>query len=101
MPVVLTFDITDAGPNEYNRIQSCFERLGWQSLGGTAYRYPRLGSKQRVEDWFNHVVPALMLFRAYVRSTSGRLTRFTLDVQSSAGFDEDGKFGDAPAAASG
>ncbi len=61
MPVILTLDVENAGPGEHNRIQSAFERLGWEALGGTAYRYPKLGAEQPTEDWFNHVIPALML----------------------------------------
>jgi hypothetical protein len=40
MPVVFTFDIKGAPSNEYNRIQSFFERFGWENLGGSSYRYP-------------------------------------------------------------
>ncbi len=96
MPVVLTFDLEGAPPIERNRIQSMFERLGWQNIGGSSYRYPRLGSKKRVEDWFNHVVPALMLFRTYARTSGHRLRNYTLDVQSSTGYDEAGRYGSPP-----
>ena len=98
MPVVLTFDIQGAAPAEHNRLQSLFERLGWQSLGGSSYRYPRLGAGQPTEDWFNHVVPALMLFRAYIRTSGRQLSKFTLDVQSSTGLDPATRYGTAPAA---
>ena len=88
MPVVFTFDLTDYGPSDHAQIKSFFERFGWQSLGGTAYRYPRLGTTdQPVEDWFNHVIPALMLFRAYVLKTGHTLSSHTLDAHSSTGFD--------------
>jgi hypothetical protein len=55
MPIVLTFDLITAlkQDNDHPRLQSMFERFGWQNLGGSAYRYPRLGSKQPVEDWLN------------------------------------------------
>ncbi len=96
MPVILTFDIEGAEPVEHNRIQSFFERLGWESLGGTAYRYPRLGADQPVEDWFNHVLPALMLFRAFLIRSGRPLSRFTLDVQSSVGLNPDRTFGTPP-----
>ncbi len=97
MPVVLTFDLRDATPLQRNRIQSFFERFGWQNLGGSSYRYPRLGSEQPVEDWFNHVIPALMLFRAFVCTSGCALSKYTLDVQSSSGFDPASEFGHAPA----
>lgn len=100
MPVVFTFDISGAPNTDYNQIQSFFERFGWQNLGGTAWRYPRLGAEldHPVEDWFNHVIPALMLFRCYAVDGEGVLTRFTLDVHSSAGMNPETEFGTPPLA---
>jgi hypothetical protein len=97
MPVLLTYDLEGAGPAEFNRLQSMFERLGWEKLGGSSYRYPRLGTTgQPVEDWLNHVVPALMLFRTFVIKSSSDLRQFTLDVQSSSGYQKSTNFGSAP-----
>lgn len=97
MPIVCTFDLTNFSPNDHNRIRAGFERLGWENLGGTAYRYPRLGTDhQPVEDWLNHVVPALMLFRAYLRThPTVELTKFTLDAHSSSGYNPSSGFGTA------
>lgn len=104
MPVVITFDLpgTHISNQDRNRLQSAFTRLGWQNLGGSAYRYPKLGSDEPVEDWMNHVVPALMLFRALCVSRGIEPTKFTLDVQSSSGFHPGGKkpFGRPPATSS-
>ena len=86
----MTFDISGPTPLELNRIRSFFERLGWDRLGNTAYRYPRLHTPPSAEDWFNHVIPALMLLRAFARHamTTGRnISKFSIDVQSSTGFD--------------
>lgn len=97
MPIVITFDIEGAPPQERNRIQSFFERLGWQNLGGSAYRYPRLGTvDQPVEDWFNHVIPALALFRQYLIESNRPLSCFTLDIQSTTGYDPNSGFGTPP-----
>lgn len=96
MPIVITFDVEGANTTERNRIQSFFQRFGWQSLGGSSFRYPKLGSKNVVEDWFNHVVPALMLFRSYILTSGRDLTKFTIDCNTSTGFDEDGKWGAPP-----
>lgn len=97
MPIVITFDIQGAPPIERNRIQSFFQRFGWENLGGSSYRYPRLGTvDQPVEDWFNHVVPALMLFRAYLLSSRRPLTKCTLDVQSSSGYSPNSNYGNPP-----
>ena len=98
MPVVLTFDLAGATPLQRNRIQNFFERFGWQNLGGSSYRYPPLGNAQAVEDRFNDVVPALMLFRAFVRDSESPLSKYTLDVQSSSGYDPATGFGHAPIA---
>lgn len=97
MPVVITFDIQAAPPIERNRIQSSFERFGWENLGGSSYRYPRLGTNdQPVEDWFNHIIPALMLFRTYLISSGRQLAKCTLDIQSSAGYSPNANYGNPP-----
>lgn len=86
MPVVLTFDLNSAhtAPNDHAYLKSAFHRLGWQSIGSTAYRYPRLGTTdQPVEDWLNHVIPALALFRAYCAKNPQAVDDFSLEVHSS------------------
>jgi hypothetical protein len=98
VPIVVTFDLSSPSPRELNRIRGVFERLGWEHLGNTAYRYPRLRDT-RTEDWFNHVIPALMLLRALARSTAEDnrgLVRFTIDAQSSTGFSPIGNVGALP-----
>lgn len=96
MPIIVTYELEDFKTATRNRIQSMFERLGWESLGGSSYRYPRLGSKHPTEDWFNHVVPALMLFRTMVLAENKPIKKFTLDAQSSTGFNKKSKFGTQP-----
>jgi hypothetical protein len=89
MPIIVTFDVSGPTPAELNRIRGFFERLGWEHLGNTAYRYPKLHGQHPTEDWFNHVIPALMLLRAFARhaAESGRnINKFSIDVQSSTGF---------------
>ena len=89
MPITVTFDIERPTSLELNRIRSAFERLGWEHLGNTAYRYPKLHEFDVVEDWFNHVIPALMLLRAFAVHllADGRsLKKFSIDVQSSTGY---------------
>jgi hypothetical protein len=89
VPITVTFDIERPTPGELNRIRGLFERLGWERLGNTAYRYPRLEGQQPPEDWFNHVIPALMLLRAFARhaaATGRNINKFSIDVQSSTGF---------------
>lgn len=99
MPITVTFDIIRPTPEELNRLRGAFERLGWEHLGNTAYRYPKLHELAVVEDWFNHVIPALMLLRAFaVRLLSdGRaITKFSIDVQSCTGYDSVTNVGTPP-----
>ncbi len=89
MPITVTFDIRIPTSLELNRIRGFFERLGWEHLGNTAYRYPKLHDQQPTEDWFNHVIPALMMLRAFARhaaATGRNVRKFSIDVQSSTGF---------------
>lgn len=102
MPILVTFDIRSPSPQELNRIRGFFERLGWEHLGNTAYRYPKLHGQQQTEDWFNHVIPALMMLRTFARhaaATGRALRKFTLDVQSSTGFNLVGNIGVPPLSA--
>jgi hypothetical protein len=102
MPVTVTFDIERPTPLELNRLRSMFLRFGWEHLGNTAYRYPQLDQYDAVEDWFNHVIPALMLLRTFaVRLLAdGRsLRKFSLDVQSSTGYNPLTGVGTPPLAA--
>lgn len=91
MPVVFTFDVagspTVGSQSLQNRVQCAFQRLGWQHLGGTAYRYPAFGTTHNAEDWFNHVIPALMLFRSMSQHHNIVVSKFTIDAQSSTGHD--------------
>lgn len=90
MPILVTFDLASPRPRELNRIRGVFERLGWGRVGNTAYRFPPLDEPEVGEDWLNRVVPALMLLRAlacHASDTGRALVRFTLDTQSSTGFD--------------
>jgi hypothetical protein len=89
VPITVTFDVTRPTSAELHRIRGFFERLGWERLGNTAYRYPKLHGEHPTEDWFNHVIPALMLLRAFARHAMGggrNLDKFSIDVQSSTGY---------------
>lgn len=105
MPVIFTFDISGnaqvGGQDFRGRVQAAFQRLGWQHLGGTAYRYPTLDAQHVTEDWFNHVVPALMLFRAMAIQNNIQIDNFTVDVQASTGFDQPTGVGTAPVTSAG
>ena len=99
MPVVFTFDFTGvtAGEQHHMRVRSMLERFGWENLGGTSYRYPKLGTQDHpTEDWLNHVVPALMFFRAYVLHAQITVSRFTLDTHSSTGCNPQAEYGTLP-----
>ena len=99
MPITVTFDLKQPSPSDLNRIRGFFERLGWEHLGNTAYRYPKLHGQHPTEDWFNHVIPALMLLRAfaqYAPSTGCSVERFSIDVQSSTGYNPLSNVGTLP-----
>lgn len=91
MPITITFDIEAASVRDANdraRMFQAFERLGWENIGGSCWRYPRLSNAQQhaSEDWFNHVIPALMYFRAIVEHSGMNVTQFTIDAHSEAGY---------------
>lgn len=95
MPIVITFDLKGYKKNDHGKIKTMFEKFGWENLGGTAYRYPKLGtSDQPVEDWLNHVIPALMLFRSYLSTRQGViLKRLSIDTNTSSGYNPNTSFG--------
>lgn len=88
MPITLTYDFEDEtvlDANDRTRITACFQRLGWENIGGSAWRYPALGTENVSEDWFNHVIPALMYFRSLVEHAGINAYNFTIDAHSEAG----------------
>ena len=97
MPVTFNFEI-DAAPYESNQVGLLIERFGWERLDAKTYRYPLMGERleDEAEDWFNYVIPALMLFRSYVLSRRLPVKTFTLDAQSSTGYRRDASFGSSP-----
>lgn len=96
MPVMVSYNFQGADGPHRNRIQSMFERLGWQQIGGSCYRYPPLAETPQVEDWLNCVIPALMLFRTYVAGHDLQLSKFTIDAHSSSGIDSQEHVGTEP-----
>ena len=98
MPVIVTYELEGGSTADRNRLQSMFERLGWENLGGSAYRYPRLGTgdEHPTENWLNHVIPALMLFRCFFVQPNKNLKKYTLDVQTSTGLNEQTNLGSKP-----
>jgi hypothetical protein len=97
MPVTFSFEI-DAAPYVSNQIGSLFERLGWERLDARTLRYPRMDEQAdgKLENWFNHVVPALMLFRSYVLTKGLAVKSLTLDARSSTGYRRDSGIGSPP-----
>ena len=94
MPVTFSFDIEQASiqdANDRTRIQLAFLRFGWEHIGGSSWRYPELGTQEHPsEDWFNHVIPALMYFRAIVEHSGMNVSKMTLDAHSEAGYRDGG-----------
>ena len=99
VPIIVTFDLRHPAPADLNRIRGFFERLGWEHLGNTAYRYPKLHGQHPTEDWFNHVIPALMLLHAfaqYAPSTGCTVEKCSIDAQSSTGYNPATDIGTLP-----
>lgn len=95
MPVVFTYDFEDTenvDGNDRNRINLAFKRLGWEHIGNSAFRYPKVGSDTEFdsEDWFNHVIPGLMYFRSLVSDRGYTIHRAAIEVQSSAAYSRAG-----------
>jgi hypothetical protein len=89
MAILLSYNFSGAQPINNNHLQSMLERFGWQSVGGSSYRYPPIDKEPLFpEDWFNAVVPALMCFRAYVLKLGLTLSHFSLDAHSSTGYSQ-------------
>lgn len=89
MPITFSFDVATKSvkdSNDRTRVQMAFLRLGWEYVGGSSYRYPAIDADHDSEDWFNHVVPALMYFRAMVEHAKWEVTRYSLDAHSAAVF---------------
>lgn len=85
MPIMFSYNLVSASTDQQNRVQSLFERFGWENVGGSCYRYPPLRRRPAAEDWLNHVIPALMLFRAFVLKQNLQVNRYSLDAHSSTG----------------
>jgi hypothetical protein len=96
MPVMFSYDIAVQDNVHYARLKSMFERLHWQAIGGSCFRYPQIAQPPIAEDWLNHVVPALMLFRTYVLENSIPVNKYSLDSHSSTGFVRSPGVGRAP-----
>ena len=93
---MVSYNFQGAAAIHNNRMQSMFERFGWQQIGGSCYRYPHLTNVPAVEDWLNHVIPALMLFRTYVAGHDLQLSKLTIDAHSSTGIDAEQAIGIQP-----
>lgn len=87
MPIMFSYNFTGAAPADNNKVQCVLERLGWERVGSSSYRYPPLNARAAPEDWFNRVIPGLMFFRAYALKNRDRIAveLFSIDAQTSTG----------------
>ena len=101
MPVNFSFKLKGASSDQ-DQLGVFFERLGWERLDTRSFRYPRLihqPGEAPLEDWFNHVIPALMLFRCYVLTRHLVVEDLTLDARTSTGYRRQAEIGNPPLAA--
>lgn len=91
MPVTISYDLESSTitNNDRNYLRSALERFHWRRLGGSVFRYDGIddGAGGRYEDWFNHVVPALMFVRSFIQKKDIKITAFTVDAFSVARID--------------
>jgi hypothetical protein len=95
---MISYNFQGAAGVHNSRMQSMFERFGWQNVGGSCYRYPPLAAQPEVEDWLNQVIPALMLFRTYIVGHNLQLDGLSIDAHSSTGIDANSGVGSQPQA---
>lgn len=82
MPITVSYDLSNLkDQNDRTYLRSMFERFGFQRLGGSVFRYPCQG-QTGMEDWLNHVVPALMFFRSYALARGIQIKVLTIDAHS-------------------
>lgn len=84
MPIIISYDLKTEDTNKRTYIRSALERFHWSRLGGSVFRYDgiEISAGRKEEDWFNHVIPALMFLRSYVLSNDIKIEKFTLDANS-------------------
>jgi hypothetical protein len=89
MPITLSYDLTDLNGNQRSYIRSALERFHWRRLGGSVFRYQGVddGHGGLIEDWLNHVAPALMFLRSYIDKNGVSLRVLTIDAHSVAMID--------------
>lgn len=88
MPITVSYDLSNLNDlNDRTYLRSMFERFGFQRLGGSVFRYPR-EDQTGMEDWLNHVIPALMFFRSYALARGIQIKFLTIDAHSVALLDQ-------------
>lgn len=95
MPVSFSYDFdtsSNLDSSDRSRISLAFQRFGWEHLGGSSWRYPPLGAESpQTADWFNHIIPALMYFRAIIEHSGIVMKSMSLDAHSSSGYRSGGE----------
>lgn len=82
MPVSISFDISNGTTDDFARIRMNFQRLWWEPVGQSSWRYPRLERRDQPEDFFNHVLPALEYLKTLAIERGGNISRYCLHIDS-------------------
>lgn len=77
------------------RISLALEQFGWESVGGSSWRYPALGQLEGPDDYFGQVAPALWYFRSLVAAKGINVTKYLLHADSEAYYRDADKTGHA------
>lgn len=84
MPFTFNFDLEAIGSDDRRRINIVFERCGWESVGGSSWRYPALGKREGPDDYFGQVHPALSFFKDLVSAKGANVATYSLVADSDA-----------------
>jgi hypothetical protein len=88
-------DTASVGSDDRRRINLAFESFGWESVGGTSWRYPALGMHDGPDDYFGQVQPALWYFFSLVAAKGIEVTKYSLDAHSESYYREKDSIGHA------
>lgn len=82
MPATLNFDLdtSAATSDDWARLRLGLLRLGWEKVGSSSWRYPRLDRMHEPEDLMNNVFPIANLFRAICIDRGIPVTNGTIEV---------------------
>lgn len=82
MPITVSFDIRDTRNNTDDRrkINLAFERCGFEHIGGSTWRFPKLGEPDDQADFMNYGLLALDYFKTLVAARGIQVPKLIVQV---------------------